>query len=983
MIRELRYILAVLVGVSMMFSCADEPLVSGYGDIPEGHATVSAKVSFKSFGSALNGDSRTAGDAIKEIQSLYVVLFDANGKWIETFDATDQEDYKEDLELRNDVQAGTGGHIAEEKTPCATFKKTLPYGKYKIYVVANHTSELNEKYTIDDLRSINLTWDTSMGKNKNNQMFGYFTNGKNTSKLNGWEAPEVTIASPTVDLHAWIRRAASKVTVAYDGSRLNENVYITLKSVQIKDIPNKCTLGRDYGAGSEDDLINEGEKITYAKDNDGPVITRGGVNWGSLHIEGWNDDKPYDPTDLEGEAHTETSEALFFYENMQGTGEAGTSTDKSLNRLDYKEKGKKFGTYIEVKAHYENKNEGDVSSGEITYRFMLGKNESIDYNAERNYHYKLTLCFNRDANDVDWRIVYKEEPGIYVPNPYYISYLYNESMNLPLKVVIDKDDEITELKAEIVENNWERDNNDSQNKNENDTYYGNKFDTYKSRNSTNEITENINGENDVIHWLGFLSLRDEYDLVGKLYLGPAQNTDFGYTDYKQSSAPYKHWIDRELGTRNDYESSRTEEMTGTSTKSVIYSIPLYTRVKQLYIVSGFVGNNPYVGYNRTARVKFTVTTKSGKRYDPVTVKIIQVKRLVNPTGIWRNKNNADHFNVVLKEQSGYGGNFEDLISDGPWSVKKINGDWFEVSETEGPTGSRVAFKYTPKDKTDTPRCGIIEVKYHNNTCTHLIFVRQGYEPIAIEEGEANWYSFNMKTSNEMTTSPLDEGSLYRWGKWNYPIAESNNVDSKFSYGVNPGTNGFTIEGVTNKVNWTTIGSQSRNADFSPQIEGTKIPTLKDWEVLRDKHKQGYGVLYGDDATEVAVTTNDAYGYRSANGEGKRGMRGVFAYNKTTGANIFFPIGAVGYGHRKQQYSGGKPGVLRYSTTNELLEAEYRPLLYDLMYQYGAIYWTSTEGNGWDINFNQLDFNVYNYANAWSGSTNSDYSDACFVRLVEE
>jgi AGZA family xanthine/uracil permease-like MFS transporter len=70
-----------------------------------------------------------------------------------------------------------------------------------------------------------------------------------------------------------------------------------------------------------------------------------------------------------------------------------------------------------VKAHYENKNEEIVSSGDITYRFMLGKDITIDYNAERNYHYKLTLFFKYDANDVDWRIEYKEEPGIYVPNP--------------------------------------------------------------------------------------------------------------------------------------------------------------------------------------------------------------------------------------------------------------------------------------------------------------------------------------------------------------------------------------------------------------------------------------------------------------------------------------------------------------------------------------------------------------------------------------
>ena len=32
---------------------------------------------------------------------------------------------------------------------------------------------------------------------------------------------------------------------------------------------------------------------------------------------------------------------------------------------------------------------------------MLGKNVTTDYNAERNYHYKLTLVLKNFANDVD------------------------------------------------------------------------------------------------------------------------------------------------------------------------------------------------------------------------------------------------------------------------------------------------------------------------------------------------------------------------------------------------------------------------------------------------------------------------------------------------------------------------------------------------------------------------------------------------------
>ncbi len=126
--------------------------------------------------------------------------------------------------------------------------------------------------------------------------------------------------------------------------------------------------------------------------------------------------------------HGENVNALYFYENMQGKGEDGTPTDKRQQVNDeHKNSGvvsypsgvdpsdiawkdaKKYGSYIEVKAYY-NSNNSTEKQGEITYRFMLGKDTHLDYNAERNYHYKLTLMFKGWANDVDWHIDYKKTP---------------------------------------------------------------------------------------------------------------------------------------------------------------------------------------------------------------------------------------------------------------------------------------------------------------------------------------------------------------------------------------------------------------------------------------------------------------------------------------------------------------------------------------------------------------------------------------------
>ena len=61
------------------------------------------------------------------------------------------------------------------------------------------------------------------------------------------------------------RRAASKVTIAYDASGLKEGVFIYLKSVQIKDIPVNCYLGKTNtpSENEQSSLIKDGEIIKY------------------------------------------------------------------------------------------------------------------------------------------------------------------------------------------------------------------------------------------------------------------------------------------------------------------------------------------------------------------------------------------------------------------------------------------------------------------------------------------------------------------------------------------------------------------------------------------------------------------------------------------------------------------------------------------------------------------------------------------------
>lgn len=1022
-------------------------------NIPEGETTLSAKVTFNSFKDALIGSTKSAGDAIRQIEGLALLVYDKDGKFLQSQYFSANQLAIEDVE-RNPSDTGekqedgtTDRNNAESTTPQATFNFTIPYGIYSIYVVANMGDIANDNnykdqvQTIEGLRNISFNWVQDKTENptnisRNNQMFGYFTAG--ASNTNG---EQITINKEGLELHAWLKRAVSKVTVAFNGEGLNENIRVTVKSVQIKDIPVSCLLDADNIPDADDEILADGEIISFANEKgEFPVVTKGGVIFGANHYQGWREAdgstfKDFDPKGENGASHLESSPALYFYENLQGIAESGSTADKSLNKLEYTQKGKKYGTYIEVKGYYENQNMGSVTSGEIIYRFMLGKNVTTNYDAERNHHYKVTLCFKNDANDVDWRIEYNENTGIYVPDPYYISYLYNQSTQLPMKVVIPEDDQIASIKAEIIENNWEPSGDVSV---LGDNYYGNASPTKGYYCAPPEVNAQATyvgytGQgNTAVEFVGFLSLVNEYEVLNGDASDGSISVDHGLdnftNEYLKSDMPHLHWIGEcdcqkpaNLGFKDDYFANASQygftgyEPTGSNTVSASFSIPFYTRVKQIFRVTGFVGNNPYYTHDREAKVRITVTTKNAQTYTK-DVKIIQVRRLINPTGIWRAYNNDESFSVTLMNmrlEDMRTGLFSPVVSDGPWTANVIQGqDWVCLNgipgnTVTGSTGTAVQFSYKPVGKlTDAnqSRFGIIEIHYHDNSCVHRIFVRQGYAPSALKDGEAEWYSFNMNTQTSMTSSPLDEGSLFRYGKPQYPISEANNHDPRFSYAVNPGSNPLAIEGSTTPKTWSEIGSLSRTSAFEFSVDNARLPYLSEYKQLL-VYDNGYGVLYGDGATEVATTSDQAFAYRkhapiSSDELKSRGMRGIFVYNENNGRNIFFPIGAVGYGHRKHHnLSGisGQYGILRYATSNSPILSPYRPLLYNLFVQYGALYWTGGESDGytgdaWDINFNQLDFNEYNYSNAFATTYNSDgtsrgngkdpnLSDACYVRCV--
>lgn len=1046
-------------------ACQDDPLYNG-GETGEGESLISATVKFKPLTPALNGNTRTAGNVIKNIEDLCVLLYNEKGELLKTYPLTKgtgegQYQLSEDKD-RPDNNPDSNLPPAEAQTPHADFKLKIPYGRYRIYAVANMEDLLtNDDYseaikTADGLKSISLQWDKDEVAN-NNQMFGYFTV---TGSVQNDEVAVINRAS--VKLHAWIRRAASKVTIAYDGSDLHENVFIYLKSVTIKDIPTECYLGKkstintnpnddieDYGG-----LMADGESITYAEgtnyDEHWPArITKGqsyyyyidNAQKGVSVAKAEYDSKKAEYAKL---AHGETNEALFFYENMQGEGKdkrQDANDDKELDAPGlnnkpgdkYYKDQKPYGTYIEVQAYYVSNIDGRVGNGDIIYRFMLGKDVYKDYNAERNHHYKLTLKFNKYANDVDWHIEYEEpEPGIEVPNPYYISYLYNHSMMLPLKIRTGGQ-KIKQIEARILDNRW------GPNEPASDFVYWKKMDlAYQNQ------------------WNGFLSLRQTKDLN--------VTTSSNETYYKENKRGESEYIpngetlpipgeSKEYETFDNQGNSDGKCIVRNEGDSVFHvQLPMYTRAKQLIKTTGYTGNNPYVAYQRRSEVKIVVTFTNGSKIstdgtdfsgnpllnednknnqNPI---IYQVRRIVNPKGVWRSHDNDKDFHVQLKRLPKENAErFETFTSEGPWKAYVYCGtdNFIKLSDETrastdtigGETGSTIDFriKFNGTCSPQENRYAIIRVEYHNYTCYHLIFVRQGDAPDDLFDGTGTkWHAHNLRTSSKETDSPLEEGSLFKFLNLAQPIDAMCNKNSETpwieitpdKFKNNADKLLIATDNTENKqeITWSAITPPDFNpwGDTPPEpafdnleIHNARIASFEDFLNLYQGEDiaEGYGVLYGDESQETLNHITEVYGYDYENT--RRGMRGCFVYNKKNGKNLFFPIGASGYGHRKQDDTKGGnsnskgPGILRYASyQNAFLPdatANNTPLFYDIYMRPGAVYWLNkysrNKGHsmgldfeyviGWDFNYFTFDFFPYGVSAANTGK------DACFIRCVEK
>lgn len=910
-----------LLGLS---ACTADPTIDGT-PIDQGESVVSFGATFRPLLEASLGKTRSniPGDAIENINDIFVVWYLEDGSLAGSHYFT-----REQLNL----DSSASDSKPDDPKQHATFDCRVPFGRYRIYAVAN-AGDLTENEALrteKNFKALPLKWNAD-DVTKNAQMSGYFSEDPKTAYAKG-PAPLVTISQPNVSLHAWLRRAASKVTVAFDAKNLNENIYIYLKSAQIRDIPLQCTLVDENKPADTEALLPKGNTILFGSEETDftkwPTLAcgRGANTYGS---------------------HAADAPSLFFYENMQGTHENKHIHDNYESKDDVP-----YGTYVEVEAYYINKSAENPSRGTIFYRCMLGKNMTNDFNAERNTHYRLTLVFKNNANDPDWHIDYSYEPRppeIMVPSPIYISYLSNQTVSIPVTVYYDENvAQVESVSAKIIRNDW--------------GFEGHKYDyTHKEPQNGYLSLERINTN----------TLTDRFKQ---------------YTD----SLGYKNWLE-------------------VTPEKYRIDIPIYTR--PMTLGSSFSGNNYFVGRRRYAIVELTANLVGGGSVKQK-VEIIQSRRLVNPKGVWRKGNSMKPFRITLKNSDSaptIATTFDTFPSDGPWTATIVQGkDWVQIKDAEsqnwgtedvtGGTGSIIEFDYRPASTYPSGcRFGVIEIKFHNNTCTHMVLVSQGIGTVELEGRK--WHMTNLKYGGVDEENPLLEGSMFKFGNSTDAFLASNNMEPGYGFDYSCADKMFEVydaQGGIVRKQFNTVPANIAGFVDNAVTNGGKcrVAETEDWETLTtDRYTRYYGILYGEECEATLSSNSETNTYYE---EGQvRGIRGCFVCEQSTGKHLFLPIGSTGYGRRKYKDDVQRfthpigYGVLKYADRTEEMPkatAENVPNYYSLWNEPGALYWygkpvphaqfyyTCNEINYFSFGFGRFTSNIL--------YENNTRSDAAFVRRID-
>lgn len=1120
----------ISVACVALVSCEDE-LRTPFDEYKDGLADVHVEIKFEQE-NEIDLKSRATGGAdglaIQNINTFCMLVYDSGSKkLIDRYMVYDKDNlsnrhkditgvnYDPRSDNRLDSEKKGDSALQDKQSGKLSYDLKIYSGRYIIVGVANMgdmSAYVNEINTLDGLRAIKLKWSATVAENS--QMIGVFS--ITTDRVDYREDKNVLLSATTKQMHCWLYRLASKVTVAFDGSELYDDVQVYIETVRLKDIPLECSLGTDNEPGKGEKVYDKKTRDKYLQaDGDmvrlqddipvsGTVVTPGNYlhvcNGQHKYLGIGDDNKDNVGTGdniLDNSHLTSSKHSLFFYENVQGTGKSKKQSQDGFTidfpkytegNLDDEKNGwkdrKPFGTYVEVKGFYRSTaRDGHVESGPIVYRFMLGQDTDCDYNAYRNNHYKLTLKFKGYANDADWHIEYQVESGLHVVSPQYISYLYNKKMMAHIKIVGELDPDDENIYASIVGN---------------DECNGEEFkkitgipsaieETAKDKTfwrpwgngtidfppvSAGFITSEASQKDEP--WNSFLSLRQTnvIKLVPPGYgyaashIVPASTT-YNYDYWKKENKGWRIYdASKGIHDQGSKDGSYTVQFLTENGTERNLIIPLYTRAKELVTKTAFTGNNPYSAYPRKMKIRFSAHMKAkggGYEWKHTYLDIIQVRRLENPKGVWRSAGSHEPFTVTLMRRPNEIGDFEPFMSNGKWSAEIVSGgdDIITLSSTPEGSGSNKSQNYVRRVEGESEHnidfkinfngnqgFAIVKVRYHNYTCEHDIFCRNGYGDVDVAGDGTKWSSLNVYrfdgTTPVMTNSPLEEGSLFRrgsytailettndkYGNTGAPNYEAKTVDAFDLYkpdGTKTTGSWSDAQGASNRIDsWSIAGTDPHIATIDEfytlmsKYPDENFTELQDPEAIESDIKKAYGIVYGDGATEVQEDMDMATGYKRVEKTGnevvtsKKGMRGVVIYNRKNHKQLFLPVGASGYGRRKDSGGAWAPapkdpnGGLRYASRNKPYVGgtiAITPLFYDLYMRPGAIYWCKyrrtlptitlpdikddngkpvtysdiTKSSAVDINYFTMGFE--GYENNAAVNANGANSDACFIRIV--
>lgn len=987
------------------------------------------------------------GTAIEDISSFWMVIYNSKGELVDKYHIREGGvNVYEHPDISNIRYTGTSDNRLPEESDLGDdaagrleFDLKLASDRYYIYGVANVDGfEGKDISTREKLKNIECRWDsTSIARNS--EMFGIFSIGQNRNASDASAVAVAVNSGKAQQLHCWLRRLASKVTVAFDGSDLYDNVEVYIDTIMICDVPKMCLLGMPNHPGqasADDPETRLDASRRYIEDNG--VYRTGGIDvvqklteadiqtitpqnyyhvCNSSHIYGGDGGTDGSNPDILTHRHSHKAQSLYFYENLQGTGKNkaqsldGTTIWKpnpEENDLGSGWKdGKAYGTYIEVRAYYRSTTiDGSVSSGWIKYRFMLGQDAKDNYDALRNTHYKVTLKLRGYANQYDWHIDYKEETGIYMTTPQFISYLYNKSMYATVKVVGELDPTY-KVKAEIISDResgfelwgpWGDGKTNTAGVVEYPDPRGVQIDGHELF-PTKSLNSKARGT-----WTSFLSLRktsvlriepEESSGMQSWQLDVTKGIDLLQSDFTSKNKGNRTYeIDSDKIPKEDADGTYSMVVTkereladGTKVPTErVYRIPLFTRAKELVTKTGFTGNNPYVAYPRKMKVRFSVLIKGEKEPTTFDLDVIQVRRIVNPKGVWRKAGSSKEFEVtLLRKPEDKPVDFVGFNSIGKWNAEIMSQSDPIISLSSTPLGSGGmapqvnARRIEGEDERPInfkinfhgAKTGyaIVRVRYHNYTCEHDIFCMVGMDPVKLDPNTnvkwmpSNVYRFDADGTAHYAENPLQEGSMFLRGSLIAITPDNNPVDASDVYTdgkdhalnvLEPGATTKTpsswdkcraAERSGRFLNWTIKNKNERIADCEKDYYTLTSPSGN----LDFPIQKAYGVLYGEGADSASHIILEAYGYDSETGADQiKGMLGVFVYNKNTANTIFLPMGKSTHGRRngdiawKPTGNNHTRGSLLYasrSAYNTDAKAQaYTPLLCDLYRRPGAIYW---------------------------------------------